>query len=103
MKEVDQDALVGEAKALVVLAFRSGPIENVHSGKICPTCSGAHEYSRITDAEMKLIMKAAVDKLYTLLRAKAEDPARYNRQIEYGLQYTTRWDQPTYSPQLLNK
>jgi len=79
MNELNQDPAAEEAEALVVLAFRNGPIETVHVGKRCPTCDSAPGYSRITDAEMKIIMKAAVDKLYTLLRIKAEDPTRYDR------------------------
>ncbi len=100
-KDLDENALAEEAKSLVVLAFRNGPIEDVHAGKTCPTCGSASEYSRITDPEMKLIMKAAVNKVYTLLRVKTEDPARYKREVEFGKQYTYRWDEPTYSPDLL--
>jgi hypothetical protein len=74
--------LVEEAKALVLLAFRNGPIKAGHKRKPCLTCGSAPEYSRITNTEIKLIMKAAVDKLYILLRVKAEDPARYHRQIQ---------------------
>jgi hypothetical protein len=29
-----------EAKALVALALRNGPIEDIHAGKLCPTCHG---------------------------------------------------------------
>jgi hypothetical protein len=29
-----------EAKALVALAFRKGPIEDIHAGKLGPTCHG---------------------------------------------------------------
>src|SRR5689334_17466824 len=36
----EQRELVREAKAIVALAFRNGPIEDVHSGKDCPTCHG---------------------------------------------------------------
>jgi hypothetical protein len=38
--ESDQSDLIREAKAIVVLAFRNGPIEDVHAGKTCPTCNG---------------------------------------------------------------
>ena len=99
MDELNQDPAAEEAKALVVLAFRNGPIETIHAGRRCPTCDSAPGYSRITDAEMKIIMKAAVDKLYTLLRIKAEDPTRYDRQIKFGMQYAARWDAPDYSPE----
>jgi len=57
----DQSDLIREAKAIVVLAFRNGPIEDMHAGKTCPTCNGKAGYSRISDDEMKLIMKNAVN------------------------------------------
>lgn len=59
-----------EAKAIVALAFRNSPIEGVHAGKTCPTCAAVPEYSRITDDEIKAIMKSAVSRMYTLLRLK---------------------------------
>lgn len=83
-----------EAKTIVALALRNGPIENVHSGKLCPICESQPGYSRITDAEMKAIMKNAVDRVYTLLCLKSEDPLQYERQIRFGERYTTRWDDP---------
>jgi hypothetical protein len=92
--ETDQRELVREAKAMVALAFRNGPIENVHAGKMCPTCNAKDEYSRITDAEMKLIMKNAVNRVYWLLKLKASDPGEYERQIALGARYTAKWDDP---------
>jgi hypothetical protein len=86
--------LAREAKAIVALAFRNGPIENVHAGRRCPTCSGHSGYSRITDDEMKSIMKNAVNRLYSLFCMKSEDPAQYESQIEFGSRYTARWDDP---------
>ena len=86
--------LAREAKAIVALAFRNGPIENVHAGKLCPTCSTKPEYSRITDEEMKAIMKSAVNRLYALLRLKHRDPEGYTRQIDFGARYVTKWDEP---------
>ena len=83
-----------EAKAIVALAFRNGPIEQLHAGRACPTCEGLDEYSRITDDEMKAIMKNAVNLIYKLLVLKAENPAEYERQIQFGARYTTHWDQP---------
>jgi hypothetical protein len=89
--------LAREAKALVALAFRNGPIESVHAGKLCPTCNGAPEYSGITDDEMKAIMKSAVDRLYVLLRLKNSDPDGYAKQIAFGARYTGQWDEPEES------
>jgi hypothetical protein len=45
--------LAREAKAIVAVAFRNGPIEDIHAGGPCPTCTGQAGYSRITDAESK--------------------------------------------------
>jgi hypothetical protein len=91
---IDQRELARQAKAIVALAFRNGPIENVHAGKTCPTCSGNTEYSRITDAEMKLIMKNAVNRVYWLLKLNASDPGEYERQIAFGARYAAKWDDP---------
>ena len=86
--------LAREAKAIVALAFRNGPIEKVHAGKLCPTCSAGSEYSRITDDEIKAIMKSAVDRTYALLKLRKGDPDEYARQIDFGARYVTRWDEP---------
>lgn len=86
--------LAAEAKSLVALAFRNGPIEDVHAGGECPTCSGKPEYSRITDAEMKNIMKNAVNALYKFLWMKKNDPEKYEASIELGNRYTRSWDDP---------
>ena len=86
--------IVREAKAIVALAFRNGPIEQVHAGQPCPTCAGRAGISRITDDEMKAIMQNAVDRVYALLALKTEDPAEYERQIRFGERYTAKWDDP---------
>ena len=89
-----RDQRVREAKAIVALAFRNGPIEDLHAGKVCPTCDGSADYSHVTDADMKRIMEKAVDVMYRLLCMKLDDPARYASQIDFGARYTTRWDDP---------
>ena len=86
--------LAAEAKAIVVLAFRNGPIEDVHAGKPCPTCSRDASYSRISDAEMKLIVKNAVDQVYSLLWMKQNKPLKYAASVELGCRYSTAWDEP---------
>ncbi|HEY4359707.1 MAG TPA: hypothetical protein VGN17_02000 [Bryobacteraceae bacterium] len=92
--ETDQRELAREAKAIVALAFRNGPIEDVHAGKTCPTCGPGRGYSRITDDEMRLIMKNAVDRVYWLLRLKRTDPDGYERQIAFGERNAIGWDEP---------
>ena len=86
--------LANEAKALVALAFRNGPIEDVHAGKECPTCAGKKEYSHITQGEMKQIMKRAVDKLYALLWIRTHYPDVYEPAVRAGNRYTVGWDLP---------
>jgi hypothetical protein len=90
----DRQQLAREAKAIVALAFRNGPIEDIHAGRPCPTCTGQAGYSRITDAEMKLIMTNAVNHLYALLALKTENPPEYESRIRLGERYTAKWDDP---------
>ena len=92
--KTDQPDLVREAKGIVALAFRNGPIEDLHAGQRCPTCDGNAEYSHITDAEMTVIMKNAVHHVYRLLKLKASDTAEYERQIAFGARYTANWGDP---------
>ena len=88
---------ITEAKAIVAMAFRNGPIEDVHAGKTCPTCSGDPEYSRITDPEMKVIMKKAVDRVYTMLRLKQDEPERFDDLVQFASRYTSNWDDPVFN------
>jgi hypothetical protein len=90
----EQRDLVREAKAIVALAFRNGPIEDIHRGKACPTCIGHAGYSRITDVEMKQIMQNAVNRVYSLLNLKATNQAEYERQIAFGARCAANWDDP---------
>jgi hypothetical protein len=94
MMTLDDQETAREAKAIVALAFRNGPLENLHAGKLCPTCAGQSDYSHVTDDEMKAIMKSAVNRVYALLRLKSSDPAKYAAQIEFGARYTAAWDDP---------
>ena len=87
-------ALSLESKAIVALAFRNGFIEELHAGKPCPVCAGNGEYSRISDEEMKKIMKSAVDKVYSLLWQRTNDSPAYLKSVAFGLRYTERWDDP---------
>ena len=86
--------LAAEAKSLVALALRNGPIEDVRAWVECPTCAGKSEYSHITQAEMKNITKQAVDTVYRLLWLKQNDPEKYEATIEFGNRYTRFWDEP---------
>ena len=92
--DFDRRQLAREAKAIIALAFRNGPIEDNHAGRPCPTCAGQAGYSRITNDEMKLIMKNAVDHVYALLVLRNESATEYESQIQLGERYTRTWDEP---------
>lgn len=91
--KLDRD-LAAEAKALVTLAFRNGPIENLHTGKPCAVCSGRPGISHISDGEMKLVMKSAVNALYRLLWQRDYEPAAYNESLAFGRRHTIHWNDP---------
>ena len=86
--------LAQEAKSLVAFAFRSGPIEDVHFGEACPTCSDQSGYSHITEDEMKAIMKNAVNKVYMFLQMKKTNPEDFDQFVEYMRSHTYKWDEP---------
>ncbi|MBE7492949.1 MAG: hypothetical protein HS108_14505 [Planctomycetes bacterium] len=88
------ERIAQEAKAIVALAFRNGPIENLHAGKRCPACAGQEGFSRITDDEMKVIMKNAVNQMAKLLWLRDNQPSQYGREIEFGNRYIREWDEP---------
>ncbi len=92
--KADHDELACEAKAIVALAFRNGPIEDIHAGLPCPACVGKRGVSRISDEEMKLIMKNAVNRVHRLLRLKATDADAFAREIAYGVRCAAGWDEP---------
>jgi hypothetical protein len=87
-------SLAIEAKAITALAFRNGPIEDLHAGKVCSACAGNAEFSHISDDEMKRIMKAAVNAVYRLLWQRDHDPDAYLKSLTLGERYTLRWDDP---------
>lgn len=91
--------LADEAKSIVALAFRNGPIEDIHAGRECPTCARKVEYSHITQDEMKRIMKRAVDKVYALLWIRTYHPEVFQHVVQAGNCYTPGWDLPENSRQ----
>ena len=60
----------------------------------CPTCAGQDGLSRITDDEIKAIIKNAVNHVYQLPVLRDENPMEYERQIQFGERYTAKWDKP---------
>ena len=83
-----------EAKALVALVFRNGPIEDLHAEKPCTVCSGNQSISHVSDEEIKAIIKSAVNTLYRLLWQRDYDLVAYNENLALGRRYTLHWDDP---------
>ena len=85
-------SLRDEANAIVAMAFRNGPIEDLHSGKSSELLENP-DLSRITNAEMKTIMLNACRKVEELLEKKEKDEgAYYLNLMEYGRQYCREWE-----------
>jgi hypothetical protein len=70
------------------------PLKTFTLEKSAPTCAGKSEYSHILQAEMKNIMKRAVDTVYKLLWLKQNDPEKYDATVKLGSRYTQLWDEP---------
>ena len=94
MKSPIDPSLAIEAKAITALAFRNGPVEDLHAGRVCSVCDQNPEFSHISNDEMKRIMKAAVNAMYRLLWQRDHDPEAYLKSLTLGERYTLRWDDP---------
>ena len=62
-----------EANAIVAMAFRNGPIEDLHAGRSSELLSNP-ELSRITDDEMKTLMINACEQVAKLFHPVSESP-----------------------------
>lgn len=80
----DERRIALEAKVLTYLAFRQGPVEDLH----------AAPKSKITEREMRDLNRFMVDSLYVLLRLKARDPRAYWQTIEVVGRSVRDWDDP---------
>lgn len=86
---------IAVSKALAASAFRNGPLEDLHAGKPCPTCSADESYSRISQDEMKALMKHAVDHLNALLQLWQDEPVIFGDYVTFMLrEYAYNWDEP---------
>jgi hypothetical protein len=81
-----------EANAIVAWALRNGPLEDLHAGKHSELLED-DSLSRITDAEMKVLMISACERVEDLLRLKESEPERYNVLIKgYNIMYCGQWE-----------
>jgi hypothetical protein len=96
------------AKTLTAMCVRHTLIEEIRAGKSPITRTGDYsdvkvidaegqeipwnEVSRISDDEMKILMKSIVNRLYTFF-IQEEDP-RFIKQVNYFTAVADKWDAP---------
>jgi hypothetical protein len=108
MKEMDKSVAAVLAKAIAAVCVRNGFLEDLHSGTTPSSKTGDYsdvkvvtpygsipwrDVSRISDEEMKRLMKGIVDQIYTFL-SRQEDPAFLEAFLRMGSMYAARWDEP---------
>ena len=108
MKNTDKTRAATLAKAITAICVRNGFLEDLHSGTTPSSKTGDYsdvkvvtpygeipwgKVSRISDEEMKRLMKGIVNQIYMFL-CRQEDPAFLESFITMGSRYTARWDEP---------
>jgi hypothetical protein len=108
MKDSDKIIASALAKAITALCVRNTFLEDLHSGTSPSSKTGDssdikvvtpygeitwQQVSRLSDEEMKRLMKEVANKIYTFL-CRQEDPAFVEAFIKLGSGYATRWDEP---------
>jgi len=87
----DGFTLRDEANAIVMYAFRLGPLEDLHVGKYS-TLLEDETLSRIRDPEMKVLMIKSCEKMEEVLRLKETDPEKYASLILHFAKYCRKWE-----------
>ena len=80
-----------QANVLTLLAFRNGPIEDLHAGKYSPMLEDP-ELSRITDEEMKTIMINASAEMAELLALRDDDPDGFAQLLTETWRQVRAWE-----------
>jgi hypothetical protein len=108
MKTTDKALAAVLAKAITAVCVRNGFLEDLHSGVTPSSKTGDYSdvkvvtpygeiawpnVSRISDEEMKRLMKEIVNQVYAFL-CRQDDPAFLEAFIRMGSQYAARWDEP---------
>lgn len=112
---MDREAAAALAKALASTCVRNTFLEDLHAGTAPSTKAGDYSdvkvtspygdipwerLSRISDEEMKKLMKEIVDNLFTVL-TRLGDGAFMAELLRRGAQYTSEWDEPNERPDLV--
>jgi len=103
------------AKAIAVFCVRNTFLEDLHAGASVISKTGDYsdvkvvtpdreipwnDISRISQEEMKKLMKQVVNKLYTVLMS-LEDEEAMHLVFSRGQDYTRHWDDPEFLPNFL--
>ena len=114
-KKTQQQYSAKLAKAIAVLCVRHTFLEDLHAGKSAISRTGDYsdvkvvtpdrdipwsELSRISDEEMKKLMKQIVNKLYTVLMSLENDEAMH-LVFSGGRDCASHWDDPEFLPNFL--
>lgn len=76
---------------MTLLAFRNGPIEDLHAGQYSALLENP-ALSRITDEEMKTIMIDASTKLAELLALRDSDPEAFAQTLAANWRQVRNWE-----------
>jgi hypothetical protein len=108
MKKTDKALAAVLAKAITAMCVRNGYLEDLHSGVTPSSKAGDYsdvkvvtpygeipwpEVSRISDEEMKRLMKGIVNQIYSFL-CRQEDPTFLDAFVRMGSRYAAHWDEP---------
>ncbi|HYE21800.1 MAG TPA: hypothetical protein VEA69_25395 [Tepidisphaeraceae bacterium] len=81
-----------EANALVAMAVRNGPLENLHAGRSSPLLDD-DTLSRLTDDDVRTIMVFATRTVAMMLWMRDEAPEVYQRYVRaYAARYCRSWE-----------
>jgi hypothetical protein len=110
----DEKTCAELAKTLTAMCVRNAEIEDIHAGIRPATKTGDYsdvkiidadgneftwsDLSRITDDEMKVLMKGIVNRVYTFMM-QADDP-RFDKNLDFHKRSTRKWDEPEIDPNL---
>ncbi len=108
MKDADKQLAALLARSIAALCVRNTFLEDLHAGVTPSSQTGDMSdvkvvtpygdipwsgVSRLSDEEMKRLMKEIVDKLYTFL-CRQDAPEFLAAFLAQGRLYTARWDEP---------
>jgi len=80
-----------EANAIVAWVLRNGPLEDLHTGETFKLLED-DSLSRMTDTDMKEVMRHCSKQLEELLRLKETDPKEYYKLVKsFNIMYCRQW------------